>query len=254
MAASFVLAAAGTAHALAAGESPVSVESEGSLPWFGFGLSPKGLSRTEPSAAKLDLGFDFERGGFPPATHAPVSVELDRHLVFSGNGIPACRGLGVQGGVEPAADCRESIVGHGREAFAVAFSEAGPRHVSSPIVVYYGGRRDGRTKLYAIGNPDISTPSSLVVEIDLERIADGRFATEASFRVPRLAGGDGSLAAFELSLHKRFAYRGSRRSFISATCPDGKLEAVASASQLLPSGSEAPQEETEVRACTSESG
>lgn len=108
------------------------------------------------------------------------------------------------------------------------------------------------TRLYALGYLDTPTPSSLDIEIDLKGISDGRFATEASFSVPKIASGDGSIASLELSLFKRFPYRGSRRSFVSVTCRDGRLEALASAFQSSPSGAEAPLEDSDVRACAPE--
>jgi hypothetical protein len=247
-----VAAGAAATDAVSSGESPVSVDSEGLLPWFDFGFSPKGLSRTEPIPVRLDLGFDFERGGFLPPALSPVSVELDRHFVLDGNGIPACRGLGVQGGVEPATDCRESIIGHGRETFAIGLPESRPQYRSGPVVVYYGGRRNDTTTLYALGCLEIPTPSSLDIEVDLKGAGGGRSETEASFRVPKIAAGYGSMTAFEISLYKRFAYRGRRHSFVSATCRDGKLEAVASAFRSPPPGAEAPLEESDGRTCTPE--
>jgi hypothetical protein len=250
--ASVLLAAVATAptEAISSGEGPVTVESNNLLPWFDFSLSPNGLSRVEPSPGKLDLGFDFERGGFAPPANSPVSVELDRRISFEATGIPACAGLGVQGGVEPARDCAASIVGRGSVSFDIAFPEAAPSRASGPVVVYYGGQPNGQTRLYAYARLDAPISGIVKFEIDLKQIDDGRFGTEASFVVPKIAGGNGAIAELDLTLFKRFAYDGRRRSFVSATCRDGRLEATASALQPSPSGSEVPLEETSVRACT----
>jgi hypothetical protein len=121
-----LVVAAWPADAVSSGEGPVSMEVNGLLPWFDFGISPKRLPRTDPAPARLLLGFQFERGEVQAPALSPVSVKLDRHISLEATGIPICGGLGVQGGVEPARDCREPSLGVGRRPLPSGFRNRSP--------------------------------------------------------------------------------------------------------------------------------
>jgi hypothetical protein len=40
-----------------------------------------------------------------------------------------------------------------------------------------------------------------------------------------IAGGSGSVTAFDATLFKRFSYKGKRASLVTLKCPDGRIQA-----------------------------
>ena len=60
-------------------------------------------------------------------------------------------------------------------------------------------------------------------EIFIKKLRSGRFGTRALARIPRIAGGAGSLIKFRLGIKRTFRSGGSRRSFLVARCANGRF-------------------------------
>jgi hypothetical protein len=68
---------------------------------------------------------------------------------------------------------------------------------------------------------DVPAPTAIVVPADITRIHHGAYGLEITARIPKIAGGAGSVTKFQLDVGRRFDYRGQARSFLTATCPIG---------------------------------
>ena len=77
----------------------------------------------------------------------------------------------------------------------------------------------------------------------------GRFGLEAVAKVPKIAGGYGSITSLSLSLRRKFTYKGKQRSYLLANCPDSQL--VAEGTGIFSDGSRLAG--NLVRPCTSTS-
>jgi hypothetical protein len=67
----------------------------------------------------------------------------------------------------------------------------------------------------------VPAPTAIVVRPTVTRIHQGRFGLRIEARIPRIAGGAGSVTRFDLKIGRRFAYMGRKRSFLIAGCPTG---------------------------------
>jgi hypothetical protein len=53
------------------------------------------------------------------------------------------------------------------------------------------------------------------------KIHKGNYGTEDVARVPVIAGGSGSITSFNLTVNRKFTYKGKSQSYLSARCPTG---------------------------------
>jgi hypothetical protein len=153
-------------------------------------------------------------------------LDLDEDLEVTAKGLPACRanrrdiGPGnVLRGIEKA--CGDAIVGRGRVGISVSFPGQTPLSLSSRVVVFSSGFRDGAILLHAAAEIRVPVPRLLSARIEVRQSDQG---STVRVRTPVIAGGSGAITNFALNVGRKFIYRGKRRSLLAARCPDGKLE------------------------------
>jgi hypothetical protein len=147
-----------------------------------------------------------------------LAIGLPSQGVLSTPGLPACpaRRLRDTRSGEALAACRGALVGRGSLDALVALPGQRPFPVRARLLAFnslVGGRR--AVLLHAgAGNPPTSSVLPLLV-----RSGSGRFGTALVGRVAAALGPWPRLRRFQITLFRRFDYRGSRRSFLSASCP-----------------------------------
>ena len=65
--------------------------------------------------------------------------------------------------------------------------------------------------------------------VKIKKIKKGRYGLLSVASIPKIAGGSGSVTSFNLKIDKKYTYKGRKVSVLSAKCPDGKLQAKATA-------------------------
>ena len=93
----------------------------------------------------------------------------------------------------------------------------------------------------------VPTPAAIVTTVKIKKIHKGRYGLESIASIPKIAGGSGSVTSFSLKIDKQYTYKGKKVSVLSAKCPDGKLQAHATAK--FSDGTSASAEI--IRTCTS---
>ncbi len=160
-----------------------------------------------------------ENGGHPPALRELV-VAVERGAAIDVEGLPSCRLRQLEGLDAAAARqaCRGAIVGHGTAHVGFASSTD---TVETPLILFNGGTSGGVTRLFAQGSIDGTSPAGLVAVAKIQRHGSG---LEATWRLPRIREGDGSLLDFRLSVGRSFAAAGQRHSYVSMACPGVGLQ------------------------------
>lgn len=199
---------------------------------FGGGVVPKSLPKREMAPVAIELwGRVSTDDGTHHAALREATIDFDRNLAISAKGLPVCDS-GHRDPVErdsiPKA-CDSSIVGGGKADFELAFPERPPILNPSKLTVYNGGAKGGVTTLYGVVRIKIPAPRTIAIPVEFERIHDGHHGLRAVAKTPVIAGGSGSLLDFRLKIKRLFSYRGSQRSYATARCPDGNLDAEVSA-------------------------
>jgi hypothetical protein len=203
------LAAAASAEVVQSGDVRVSFHAE---------FSPHALPRERPAPITVEVEGDISTtdGTQPPALKE-LRVELSSAGQIDTRGLPACQAAALQStSTELArARCGPAQVGHGRFAASLRFSGR-PILVDGQALVFNGvvGGRPGMFIQIYIARPVRVT---LVIPLKISHNRS-RFSTVLTTKVPKLAGGFGSITQLQLHIGRRFSYRGASRSYLSAAC------------------------------------
>lgn len=207
---------------------------------LGAGVGPTAAEQTQEGALISSLGGELRPLTLPRDRLAPVAVHLEGRLrtsdgsllprvtklelglpgqgVLSARGLPTCtpRRLRNTKAAEALAACRAALVGRGRLEAVVALPNQTPFEVRARLLAFnarIGGRR--AVLLHAsAADPPTSSVLPLLVEP-----GSGRFATALVGRIAPALGPWPRLERFEITLFRRYRYRGASRSYLSASCP-----------------------------------
>jgi hypothetical protein len=216
------LLSAASAAAIAVGQVtiPISLLSFTLNAHFAPGKLPE--ERWTGIRGSVDAKVSMEDGSHPPSLGELV-LELDKNIAINPVGLPVCNPLVVQADDARGAemDCKDALVGAGEAEFNIAFPEQPPLSVSSDVFAFNAGRTGGKIKLlpHAYLSPPVS--AAVVIPVVASKTSNGRFGLQAVAKVPKIAGGYGSIMRLSLHLGRKFTYKGKKQSYLLAKCPDG---------------------------------
>jgi hypothetical protein len=192
------------------------------------GVEPRALpkKRFAPVAVKV-RGRIAARDGTHPAAFREATIDFDRNGRIAPRGLPACRGGQLEARNTAAARrvCGRATVGKGSGKIQISFPEQAPIPVTAPITVFNGGTRGNKTTLYIHTFITVPVPAAVVTTVQVRKVRKGRYGLRTVSRVPVIAGGSGSVLSFDIRFKRNFAFRGQRRSYFVARCPDGRFQA-----------------------------
>jgi hypothetical protein len=183
-------------------------------------VSPKSLPKKELAPAGFSIfGRVGTRDGSYPSALREIVLNIDKDVEVDFRGLPVCKG--GRHDVRRRPDelkrlCREAIVGTGEAKLVVSFPNLAPIRMHTELTAFNLGI--GSRSLAVVGAIGHPAPALIVAVVKLRRLGRG---WRAIVRIPRIAGGAGSLVSFRINLKRFFFYRGERKSFLSARCPDG---------------------------------
>lgn len=188
------------------------------------GISPLKLPRRKqaPISGHIDAQIGTVDGSHPPAIES-VIVDFDKTIHVNAKGLPSCRQnqLVARSTTDAKRACADAIVGEGEGEVEVAFPEQKPFAAKGPITLFNGGVRGNTTLLLVHTYVDVPAPTAVIVPVKLSRIHRGHFGLHADAKIPAIAGGAGSVTKFKLTIGRRFAYKGKKESYLTASCPTG---------------------------------
>lgn len=195
---------------------------------FNGGFSPTVL----PKKTLAPIGLTAEgKIASTDGTHIPALteaiVETDKNGAINVKGYPTCTAgkLQSQDSEHAKKICKSSLVGTGKTTAEVEFAESKPLDVPSELLVFNGGEKGGVTTLFIHAYFNNPIPGAIVTTVKIKKIHKGRYGLESIASIPKIAGGNGSVKSFSLTINKKFTYKGKKVSILSAKCPDGKIQA-----------------------------
>ncbi len=196
------------------------------------GFKPKALPKKKmaPIALTAEGKFKTTDGSHPPALKE-VLLETDKNGAINVKGYPTCKSGKLQSTDTKDAEraCKSAIIGKGTTNVAIQFPESRSVPVSSKLLVFNGGTRGGKTTLFIHAYITVPVPAAIVTTVKIKKIKKGRYGLLSVASIPKIAGGSGSVTSFRLKVDKKFRYKGRKVSVLTARCPDGKLQAKATA-------------------------
>lgn len=217
-----VLAAVTVLAGLATGLALAERHQEGNLVvGFQGRVAPLKLPRHRPVPVSIHLAGTLRTtDGSALPRIAAMEFDLAGGGGLDTRGLPACRLRRIRHtrDREALAACGPALVGHGRIDAQAVIPGQPPLIVHTHILVFNGRGRGGATTLLLHAYAT-RPPISIVIPFAL-RHGRGRFGTVLFAPLPRRElGPQPSIARFSMTLSRRFSYRGSRRSFLAASCP-----------------------------------
>lgn len=196
------------------------------------GFSPTKLPKNKLAPISLNVNGKINTidGSHPPALKEVV-VETDKNGTINAKGLPVCTAGKLQARDTDAAKkaCPNAIVGKGKTAVEIEFAEQKPIIANSDLIAFNGGVKGGVTTIYIHAFLTVPVPAAVVTTVKVSKIHNGRFGTKSVASVPVIAGGSGSVRSFDLTFNRKFTYKGKKQSYLMAKCPDGHLNAHATA-------------------------
>lgn len=196
------------------------VERGGLFVRFQGGLTPTALPRDSlaPISVSVDGTIRTLSGERPPALRE-ISIELNRGGVLDPRGLPVCS---VQDLVSTAdnqalANCGDALVGRGSYLAETAFPEQLSFPTSGEILAFnavVGGRPAILAHVY--GTEPVAMTRIITFHI---RHRKGAYGTVLTGALPPTLNRYGYVKHIDLSLHRRYVYRGEQRSYLAAACP-----------------------------------
>lgn len=185
---------------------------------LGGRLSPLTLPRERlaPVAVNLDGSLQTADGSPLPRVKR-VELGLPPQGMLSTHGLPTCaqRKIHATKSADALAACRAALVGRGRVDMTVQLPTQEPFAVHARLLAFNTRVGERRAVLLHAYTP--KPPFAVVLPFFL-RHRSGRFGTALIADLPAL-GEWARFAQFEMTLWRRYTYRGQRRSYLSASCP-----------------------------------
>jgi len=184
-------------------------------------FTPKAISKTKPAPITFNVAAKIASLD-PQEPHPPALkeflIEGDKHGGIDVRGIPTCTSGKLQSRTSKAARevCGPALIGSGKTDVEIKFPEQNPIPVHSELLAFNGGFKGGVTTLFIHAYLNAPVTAAVVTTVKVKKIHKGRYGLESIATVPKIAGGSGSVTFFTLTLNK---------GIISATCPDGHLNA-----------------------------
>jgi len=156
-------------------------------------------------------------GSHPPALRR-LEIALNRAGRFSTKGLPICDSSQLQSSTTESAlaICGPALIGRGRFGATLGFN---PGNVPvGGTALAFNSRHAGKPALLLHFYANVPVQATFVLPMTIDRPSRGDFGTVFSARVPKLAGGLGSITDLTLTVGRRYNDGDARRSVVSAAC------------------------------------
>lgn len=199
--------------------------SDGNSQGIGAVIGPKKLYKKIFTPATLEVTTKLSTsaaGGFPsPTTH--VVIDFDKNAKIFTKGIPTCDPAALQSTSTEVAlqKCANAKIGAGT---AQAVIKVGGSLVPAPATVtaFMGAPSGGKPVVLLHTYTTTPAQTTIVLIGKVSNYNKEGFGPRLDVEVPLIAGGNGALLEFNVTINKKYKYKGEQVSFISAKCPAAK--------------------------------
>jgi hypothetical protein len=186
-------------------------------------ILPQALPRGDPSPVSLRFtGRVHPLGEQRPSALRRVTIQVNRHAVFSTRGLPRCRRsrLVATRTSEAVALCGPALIGSGRFRSHIDIPEQAPFPAVGRVLAFNTTLHGHRAvALHISGIDPVPTTTVLVATLTGSGPTPGQFGSELTIEMPTIGDEWGYVTGFDLTLHRRYRYRGRAMSVVRASCP-----------------------------------
>jgi len=158
-----------------------------------------------------------------PSPAVRATVDFDKNARLFTKGIPTCNAALLQNTSTEAAlaACGKAKIGSGKaSALLPVGTQVFP--VAQTVTAFNGQPQGGKpvVLLHSYGTTPIQT--TLVLVGAVSNYNKEGYGPRLDIQIPLIAGGAGALTDFQVKIDKKYTYKGQKRSFITAKCPNSK--------------------------------
>jgi len=191
---------------------------------FGGEIAPTKLPRQGSAPVKVSVSAEFAstKAGKSPPQLRKIEIAINRYGTLDATGLPVCEVSDIQPATTANAleACGDSLVGKGRFSAKVLLPEQAP-FPSDGKIFAFNGTYKGRPAILAHVYGTDPAPTSFTLPFTITR-SKGTFATTLSTSLPQVTSEWGYVTGLEMTLQRRYSYRGRARSYANASCPAPK--------------------------------
>jgi hypothetical protein len=161
-----------------------------------------------------------------PPTLQTLLFLLDRNGRVDTRGLPVCTLAKLEGTTptEARKRCAGALVGKGKGRALVTMPGRAPFVITSPLSLFNGPPSGGLPTLIAHAYETVPVPKTLLVPIEIERVATGRYGFRVDVQMPEVASGFGAPILAEATIGAVRKRSGRKVGYISAHCVGGRLQ------------------------------
>jgi len=189
-------------------------------------LSPHRLPRegNAPIAVSVDWQIATTDKS-PPPTLKTLKIEINRHGHLDLSGLALCPYDKIQPATTSRAlsNCRAALVGKGTfTAQIVLAGQEAESYVAQGRLLVFNGLEHKKPVLFGQIYSAHPFATSFVIVFGIQRVGKGAYGTALNAPLPKAMDAWGRLTGLQMTLSRRYRYRGAPRSFLSAACPAPK--------------------------------
>ncbi len=199
---------------------------DGNSQGYGALLKPNKLYKKTWTPTGLEVTTRLSNsvgvGGFPVPT-TRVTIDFDKNTKIFAKGYPTCDAAKLQNVSTEIArrECKPAIIGTGHaEALLKVGSEVFT--VQQEVTAFNSAPKGGKPVilLHSYGTTPVQT--ALVLTGVVSNYNKEGYGPRLDVEVPLIAGGSGALTYFNVTVNKKFNYKGKQVSYIQGKCPNSK--------------------------------
>ena len=158
----------------------------------------------------------------PPQLTA-LRIELNRHGRLDYQGLPTCEYSRIQPGSSShaLAGCRPSLVGKGSFSATITLAGQEPYPTEGKLLVF-NAIQNGKPVLYGHIYSPRPFATSFVIVFRVTQLRKGTYGIILNAPLPAAMKAWGRLTGLEMTLNRRYNYKGKSHSYISSGCPAPK--------------------------------
>jgi hypothetical protein len=187
-------------------------------------LSPKKLPRDRLTAVSVSVGgrISTTDGTEPPQLRKLV-IEINRHGRLDPTGLPTCKVSAIRTASNGRAlgACGNALLGEGKFVGTITLPGAAPYPLEGKLLVF-NGREHGKSVLLGHVFSPHPFATSFVITFGVKQGGKGTYGTVLTANLKKALGTQRNLTAIEMTLDRRYSYKGRRRTYVSASCPAPK--------------------------------
>jgi hypothetical protein len=187
-------------------------------------ISPRTLPRQGVAPIAVSVGGQISTTDkSPPPQLRQLKIEINREGRLDTAGLPVCQ----LGEIQPASNsralaaCRSSLVGQGRFSGAVLLPGEAPYPITGRLLVF-NGKEHGRPVLLGHIYSPHPFSTSFVIAFQIANQPHGAYGTTLTANLAKALGTKRTLTGIEMTLARRYSYRGKPHSYLSSGCPAPK--------------------------------